>query len=83
MAYSSGSAPTNAATLTGTLAGRIMRYTNESTVIAADVSQPFSTQVVVVNLIVGTAYWIDLAAVSVSTASSVGLANIAISAVEL
>jgi hypothetical protein len=83
LSYGTGTAPTNAAALTGTQVGSTQTYTNPTTIIAADTNVPFSTQAVVTGLTVGTAYWIDLAAKSVATASSMGLANISISAVEI
>ena len=49
---------------------------------AGDVDVPFSTAAVVTGLTIGTAYWIDLAAESVTTASAMGLSNVYISAIE-
>jgi len=83
LSYGTGTAPANAANLTGTQVAAPLEYTNPTTVIAADVFMPFSTQAVVTGLTLGTAYWIDLAAESVVTISSVGLANISLSAIEL
>ena len=83
LSYGTGSAPANAGTLAGTQVGQIMEYTNPTTVTAADIHVPFSVQAVVTGLTLTTAYWIDLAAKSVATVSSGGLAGISISAIEL
>ena len=52
------------------------------TVIAADVHFPTCRQATVTGLTIGTAYWIDLAAESVGTASSGTLTAVNISAIE-
>jgi hypothetical protein len=83
LSYGTGSAPANAAALTGTQVGTTQTFTSPTTIIAADVNVPFSTQAVVTGLTVGTAYWIDLAAKSVATASSMGLANVSVTAIEV
>lgn len=82
ISHGTGTAPVNAATLTGTQDGAVMKYTIPSTAIAADVMQPFSVNAVVTGLTKGTAYWIDLAAESIVTASVIGISNISISAFE-
>ena len=49
---------------------------------AADIHIPFSITYLVPNLVIGTAYWIDLAAESVTTVSQMGFANVSIVAME-
>ena len=83
LSYGTGGAPANAAALAGTQVGTAQEYTNPGTVTAADVSVPFSVQAVITGLTIGTAYWIDLAAKSVGTASDMGLAKISITAIEM
>lgn len=83
MSYGTGGAPSNAGALAGTQIGAIMQYKNENTVVAADVSQPFSMQSVITGLTVGTAVWMDIAAKSIATISSVGIAGITITTIEL
>jgi hypothetical protein len=82
ISYGTGTAPANAATLTGTQVGTVQEYTNPATVTAADVNQPFSHAVVITGLTAGTTYWIDEAAESVATVSDMGLANVSVTAVE-
>lgn len=82
LSYGTGSAPANAGTLAGTQIGAIREYANPTTVTAADVLVPFSVSAVLTGLNRGTAYWIDLAAESIATASSIGLANVSVSAIE-
>ena len=81
--FGTGTAPVNAAALTGTQIGTVQKYTSPTTVVAADVNVPFSMQAVVTGLTLGTTYWLDLAAESIAVASSMGLANISVSAIEL
>jgi hypothetical protein len=83
LSYGTGTAPANAAALAGTQVGAVQEYTNPATVTAADVMVPFSTHAVVTGLTVGTAYWIDLAAESVATASDMGLSGVSVTAVEI
>jgi hypothetical protein len=77
--YGTGSAPANAAALTGTAAGSSVASGSAN---AAAVNYPFSVQAVITGLTLSTAYWLDLgvAAVSSGTAS---VNNISISAIEL
>ena len=82
LSYGTSTAPANAAALTGTQVGTVQKYLNPTTVVAADVAVPFSIQAVVTGLTVGTAYWIDLAAESITTASYVGFSNVSISVIE-
>ena len=82
ISYGTGTAPSNAGALAGTQVGAVQSYTSPNTVIAVDTNVPFALTVVVTGLVVGTAYWLDLASKSLATASSMGLANISISAME-
>jgi hypothetical protein len=47
-----------------------------------DVNVPFSTTYLVTGLTLGTTYWIDLAAESVTTVSDMGFTQVAVTAVE-
>ena len=49
---------------------------------AGDLHVPFSISAVVTGPTLNTAYWIDPAAVSVTTASDIGFTNVGISALE-
>jgi hypothetical protein len=84
ISYGTGSAPSNAASLTGTQVGSVQQYTNAATVTAfGDVNVPFSHSAVVTGLTVGTTYWVDEAAKSIATASDISLENVSISVVEI
>jgi hypothetical protein len=83
ISYGTGGAPSNAAAVTGTQVGAVQKYTSAiAPTAAADVAVPFSHSVVVTGLTVGTAYWIDEAAESITTVSAMGLSAVSISAVE-
>ena len=85
ISYGTGTAPTNAATLTGTQVGIIAEERAGSTLTTVATPfglWPFSISYMVTGLVVGTTYWIDLAAESVTTASDHGFTNVNISAVE-
>jgi len=83
LSYGTGTAPANAAALTGTQVGQVQKYTNPATATAiADVAVPFTTQAVITGLAVGTTYWIDLAAETVGIANSGKLTNVSVSAIE-
>lgn len=83
VSYGTGAAPANAATLTGTQIGRIATYTNPTTVTAADVNQDISILVNIPGLTVGTLYWIDLAAESITTISVTSLTAVSVTSWEL
>jgi hypothetical protein len=84
ISYGTGTPPTNAAALTGTQVGGIQSYTSAvAPTAAADVHVPFSHSAVVTGLTVGTAYWLDEAAESITTASDMALSNVSVSAVEI
>jgi hypothetical protein len=76
--YGTGSAPANAAALTGTTAGNIPSFTAA----ANNQMAPFSVQAVISGLTLGTAYWLDvsLAAITGGTAT---IKNISLTAVEI
>jgi len=78
ISYGTGSAPANAATLAGTQVGPIVTYKNPTTVTAADVAVPFSVTAIATGLVAGTAYWVDLAAESVATASSCAITAVTV-----
>lgn len=80
--YGTGTAPASAAAVTGTTVGGVQEYTNSATVTAADVHTPFTITSVITGLTIGTAYWLDLAAEAIATASDLGLSNVTISAIE-
>ena len=82
ISYGTSTAPTANSALTGTQVGPVQQYENPATVTAANVFFPFSISVIVTGLTVGTAYWIDLAAKSITTASYVGFTNVQITAFE-
>lgn len=78
-----GTAPVNAASLTGTQVGPVQTYTSAvAPTAAADVHVPFSVSYLVTGLTLGTPVWIDLAAKSVTTASAMGLSNVGVIAIE-
>ncbi len=83
LSYGTSTAPSNGGNLAGTQVGTIQTYTNPVTIVAADVHVPFSTQAVVTGLVVGTAYWLDLAAESNGTNSSVALTAVNVTAIEI
>jgi hypothetical protein len=83
ISHGTGGAPGSNAALTGTQDGVQQEYTNPTIVTAADLHQPFSVTVVLTGLTVGTAYWLDLAAKSVTTASVMPLTNVSVSAHEI
>jgi hypothetical protein len=82
--YGTGTPPLNAAPLTGTQIGLAQSHTSAITPTAAsDVHVPFSITYIATGLTVGTVYWIDLAAESITTASQMGLHNVMITASEI
>lgn len=81
--HGTGAAPANAGNLAGTQDGAVQKYANPATVTAADVLVPFSLTFLLTGLTLNTAYWLDLAAKSIATVSSGGVANVNIVAVEI
>lgn len=88
--WGTGGAPSSGVGVTGncgattcTSGGVVQKHENGATITAADLFVPFSISVVATGLLVGTAYWIDLAAESLGTASSQGFSTVSISATEL
>ena len=75
--YGTGSAPANAAAITGTSVGSIPI----ATVAAANQRTPFMLSVLVTGLVLGTAYWFDLMLGAV-TGGTAAAKNITVSAVE-
>ena len=83
ISYGTGTAPINAATLTGTQVGVVQEFSlAAAATAAADVNTPFSISYLVTALTIGTAYWIDLAAQSNHAVSAMGLQNIVVLALE-
>lgn len=83
ISYGTGTAPANGATLAGTQIGAVQTFTlAAAATAAADVNVPFSLAAIVTGLTALTAYWVDLAAKSITTASDMGLANISVSIAE-
>ena len=82
ISYGTGTAPVNGAALTGTQIGTVQLWVNPTTVTAGDVAVPFSTTAIVTGLTAGTAYWIDLAAEAIGTASDASIINISVSVME-
>lgn len=82
ISYGTGSAPTGNAALTGTQVGSVGEWMIANTVTAADVFIPFSQTVVVTGLTVSTAYWIDLAAKSITGASNFAFQKVTVAVVE-
>ena len=78
ISHGTGTAPANAATLTGTQDGVAVHY------VAATVAgkAPFSLTAYVAGLTVGTAYWLDLA-VAATTGGTATVADISIVAIEV
>jgi hypothetical protein len=77
MAYGTGTAPANAATVTGTVVGSALTWTAFTGLLAQGV--PFHMYAIITGLTVGTAYWFDLqlADVTGGTASVLNLTAIA------
>jgi hypothetical protein len=83
ISYGTGVAPTANAVLTGTQVGLPQEFTLfVAATAAADVHVPFSITYLVTGLAIGTTYWVDLAAESVTTISQMGFANVSIVAAE-
>jgi hypothetical protein len=83
ISYGTGTAPTSNSVLAGTQIGGIQTYTSAIAPTAVgDVNVPFSTTYLVTGLTLGTTYWIDLAAESVTTVSDMGFTQVAVTAVE-
>lgn len=83
LSYGTGGAPTSNTALAGTQIGVVQTYTSAVAPTAVgDVNVPFSITYRVTGLTLSTAYWIDLAAKSVTTASDMGFVNVMIVAME-
>ena len=81
ISHGTGSAPANAAALTGTQVGAQQQYTNPVAETAADIHVPFSIQCVVTGLSLNVAHWIDLAAKAI-TGSAAGFTALSVSVIE-
>ena len=75
--YGTGSAPANAAALTGTTAGALVNMLGA----AAAQRVPFSLNAVVTGLTPGTAYWIDVGLAAV-TGGTAAIKNVSVSVIE-
>lgn len=76
--YGTGSAPANAAALTGTVLGSLNKFTAP----VAAVKIPFALCFIVTGLTVGTAYWVDVGLAAV-TSGNASIADVDISCTEL
>lgn len=76
--YGTGTAPANAAALTGNAIGSIVKF------VAAAAAQrvPFSITVIVSGLAIGTAYWID-ASLAIVTGGTGTIKDISLAAIEI
>lgn len=78
--YGTGAAPANAAALTGTAVGNLVRYVGLAGSTTLEV--PFSCNAVVTGLTVGTAIWIDIGLASI-TSGTASMKDVSISVIEL
>ena len=76
--YGTGSAPANAATLTGTAVGSLQQYIAATTAETA----PFSVTAVVTGLTLSTAYWLDVSLAAI-TGGTAAITGVSITATEL
>lgn len=88
--YGTGTAPTNSTgtgsncgTTTCAAIGSIQENMNGSAQTAGNIFKVFSNTAVITGLSVGTAYWFDLAAQSVSVTHGLGFSNVNVAAVEI
>lgn len=81
VSYGAGTAPSNAASLTGTQVGQVQGWNNPAALTAADVLVPFSITAPFAGN-VGITYWVDLAAEAIGTISDASLANVEIVCME-
>jgi hypothetical protein len=78
ISYGTGTAPANGAAQTGTLVGGLFEAINPT---GAVMAVPFSSTAVI-NLTVGTTYWIDMALETFGTGTAYAL-GVSISAMEM
>lgn len=76
--HGTGTAPTNAAALTGTTGGGLVKFTQA----LAGQEQQFSSQYIVSGLTVGTAYWLDVGLAAI-TAGTANIYDVSLTAYEL
>lgn len=82
--YGTGAAPTVNTALAGTQIGAIQEWTNLVAATAAgDIHVPFSLIGLISNATLGTALWLDVAAMAITTASVFSLSGVVITAVEV
>ena len=72
--FGTGSAPANAAALTGTAVGSVLTSVNEST--TASTKQPFCCTALISALTLGTAYWLDLSLAQVGGGGTATIADL-------
>ena len=77
ISYGTGTAPSNGGSLAGTQIGGLVTFTALTGVLTV----PFALNAAVQNLVLGTAYWIDLALKAI-TANTASASNISITAFE-
>ncbi len=79
-----GAAPGSNTALAGTQLGAVQTYTSPIAPTAtADVNVPFALIAITTGLTIATAYWVDLAAKSITNPSQIGFAAVTVNAVEL
>jgi len=76
--YGTGTAPTNAAALTGTTAGGLVNFLAA----ANNDRSPVALQAIVTGLTIATAYWIDVGLAAV-TGGNAALKNVSLTVVEI
>lgn len=75
--YGTGTAPVNAAAITGTLVGSVPQFTTA----AAAQRVPINITIIITGLTLGTAYWLDLMLGAI-TSGTAAIKNITVTAVE-
>lgn len=80
--YGTGSAPANAAGLTGTVMGGISQILNDAVALIVLGSGNFTCNAIIDGLGLGTAYWLDVSLASITGGTST-ISNVSISIVEL
>lgn len=76
--YGTGTAPANAAALTGTTAGGMPQFVPPAT---GGLKVPFALNAVVTGLSVSTAYWIDVALAAI-TGGTASISDVSVSVIE-
>lgn len=78
--YGTGSAPANAAALTGTIVTPAAVYTSP---VSGGYYAPFCLATIITGLTIGTAYWFDIAVASNTGAATAGITNTGITLLEI